>query len=162
MSLCHLCVQLALGMDREGALVSHPQQGFGSCSSFSSSLCLAVTLASIRSLGHLVAWCGLGPAPDISWACQLDQSVSRAIRALCHLPQLTPAVPGPAHGFSQRWDQPVPALCRQHSPFPIHRCPAGLAEPHGTGEGKHLALLGQSGDCRDATCGLFLIYGQWD
>lgn len=88
---------------------------------FLPSLCLAVTLASIRSLGHLVAWRGLGPAPDISWACQLDQSVSRAIRALCHLPPLTPAVLL-EKSFSQPWNHPVSALCRQHSLFPIHRC----------------------------------------
>lgn len=103
------------------ALVRTPQQGAGS-RSFPSP-CLAVTLASIRNLGHLVAWRGLGPAPDISWACQLDQSVSRAMRALCHLPPLTPAVLlERAHGFSQSWNPPVSALCRQHSLLPIHRC----------------------------------------
>lgn len=42
-----------------------------------------MTLSSIRSCDHLVTWCGLGPAPDISWACQLDQSA----------PQLGPVPP---------------------------------------------------------------------
>lgn len=105
--------------------MSNPQQGVGSHPS--PSLCLAVTLASIRSLGHLVAWCGLGPAPEISWACQLDPSVCRAIRALCHLPPPTPAALALLTACPRARNDPGSSLCRQHSLFPIQSCRDGAA-----------------------------------
>lgn len=81
-----------------------------------------MTLASIRSFGHLVAWRGLGPVPEISWACQLDQSVCSAIRALCHLPPSTPGMLALLMAFPRPGNGPASPLCKQPSLFSIHRC----------------------------------------
>lgn len=93
----------------------------------SPSLCLPMTLASIRSFGHLVAWCGLGPVPEISWACQLDQSVCPAIRALCHPPLSTPCILALLTAFPRLGNGPASPLCKQPSRFPAHRCWDGTA-----------------------------------
>lgn len=45
--------------------------------------------------------CGLGPAPEISWACQLDRSVCPAIRDSRCPPPSTPGALCLARGFSQ-------------------------------------------------------------
>lgn len=100
-------------------------------------------LGIIRSLGHLVAWCGLGPAPEISWACQLDQSVCRQL-GLCVTASESSRCPGPAHGFSL-------AQLSADSTAPSPSRAASLApQPgsHGTAEGKRLVLLGSTSDRR--------------
>lgn len=105
------------------ALVNNPQQRVGSCSS--PSLCLPMTLASIRIFGHLVAWCGLGSVPEISWACQLDQSVCPAIRALRRLPLSIPGVLALLTAFPRPRNSPASPLCKQPSHFPVHSCQDG-------------------------------------